>query len=245
MFTGIDKADLRSEGIIGLARASRDFEPERSSVFRIFAIYKIKDAMREFVTTQSGNVRVPQYVRDALRLINNLKSILSKVYTIRYLAFTQIWELSEKLSDDDPIKEDVDNIRNSIINLANRSHTSISQLLERSEVIPLESDVELVSEDYKNMGGKSEEDSLIEMIHNVQIVENIKKILTEDEFNLLWDRFVNGKTVRELEGPLGITAESIVVRTNVIRDKLISHFKRMSTNEVNTFIEEDNSNYGC
>lgn len=244
MFTGLDAEDLKSEGTIGLARAKRDFEEGRSESFRIFAIYKIKDAMREFVTMQGENVRVPQYVKDALRLINNLREVLGKSYSVDYISFAQVWELSENVPEDNPTKADVDSIRNSLTNLANRSHTSVIQLLERAEVIPAIITTEFEYEEV-NMNNVSDEDLLIEMISNAQIVEEIREILTKDEFNLLWNRFVEGMTIRELEEPLGIKPESIVVRTNIILKKLHAHFNRTQRNETNNAVKEVNSEHGC
>ena len=76
LYTGLDEDDLFQEAVIGLARASRDFEAERSDEFRTFAIYKIKDALREFVSSQSSDISIPQYIQDAAKLIIKLRKVI-------------------------------------------------------------------------------------------------------------------------------------------------------------------------
>jgi RNA polymerase sigma factor (sigma-70 family) len=76
--TGLDKSDLFAESLLGLARAKRDFNEERSDNFKTFAIYKIKDALSEYIRKNISPVVIPSYVRKANSLINNLKLSLGE-----------------------------------------------------------------------------------------------------------------------------------------------------------------------
>lgn len=74
--TGLDKGDLFSEGLVGLARAKRDFEPDRSTDFKVFAVYKIRDAMSEYTRKFSSTVVIPSYLSKAKRSMERLKQCL-------------------------------------------------------------------------------------------------------------------------------------------------------------------------
>ncbi len=229
--TGVDKFDLRQEGIIGLARASRDFEKDRSENFRIFAIYKIRDAMREFVTGQAGNIKVPQYIRDAQRLSIIMRGIMEKIGGAAFIPTVDLWQrlVAFKPSNEleESLKKDIEDIKSSIKNLADRSHTSVPQILERAEMMPssaFNTSVDLSIFDIFDIGYPSEEDKMVERIYARDKVAEIKGVLTEEEFELLYDRFVDDKTLKMLEPKLGIKEETIVIRTNNILTKLRRKF---------------------
>ena len=82
------------------------------------------------------------------------------------------------------------------------------------------------------------ERNMIQYMSSKESIEELKKLLEPSEFNLLCERFVEGKTVRELEPEMGITAETIVVRTNNILDKIARHKNRILKDETNTAVEK-------
>jgi RNA polymerase sigma factor (sigma-70 family) len=242
----IDHEDLKQEGIIGLARASRDFEKDRSESFRIFAIYKIKDAMREFVSTQGSNIKFPQYVKEAIRLILELRKTMEKGGSVGHVSFVDIWEISKTMKVEKPIREEIDKVRATLKNLCERSHTSVIQMLERAELMPTTTSVALESYDHERLPSDDNfqvEDNMISYLSTRQSVERLKEFLSQDELDLLYARFVEGKTVRELEPEMGITAESIVVRTNNILNKLKRNEKRILYYESDSDIKEIESGY--
>jgi len=234
--TGLDQEDLKQEGIIGLARAKRDFEVLRSGKFKIFAIYKIKDAMREFITSQAANIRTPQYIKDANRLANTLIKTVAKAYQLDYASMIDVWEMSADYKTDPGFKdiaESVEQIRTSIENLASRSHTSVSQLLDRAEMMPLTQSVVVENVGRNKFTDLLVENNLIDHLSARESVAKIKELISNDEFNLLYARFVEGRTTRELEPELGVKAETIVVRTNNIIEKLNKHKDKILQNESN------------
>ncbi len=235
--TGVDKEDLRQEAIIGLARAYRDFEKERSEKFRIFALFKIKDAMREFITTQASNVRVPQYVKNATILTESLQRAIEKMDGIRRLSFVAIWDASEYYKDNPPedkefLMEDVTEIRQSIQNLADRSHTSVIQLLERAELSPVSSP-EII---YTNIDAIAIiNDSAFS---NAVFVKEIKENMPEEDYNLLYRHYAGGETLRELEESFGVTAETLCVRIQKLKDSLVKKYGARVNHENNTNTKE-------
>lgn len=218
-FTGIDAEDLIQEGVIGLARASRDFEVDRSENFHIFAIYKIKDAMKEFVVSQASNIKVPQYIKDASILINRLKKIMESVDVLESCSLTDIWTLSSIYESNKDVADDIIKTKRSILNLADRSCTTTEQLIERAEMIP-SIIYETVDYDVDRLIGDTEEDKVVKHLAARQSIDNLKKYLKEEEFDLLVNHYVYGKTVRELSKELGIEASSVTVKIHNIVQKL-------------------------
>jgi RNA polymerase sigma factor (sigma-70 family) len=71
--TGLPASDLFGEGLIGLGRAYRDWNPDRSENYQTYATFRIKDAMVEFIRDHSAVVRVPTNMKKASGTLNRLK----------------------------------------------------------------------------------------------------------------------------------------------------------------------------
>lgn len=220
MLTGMDKDDLKSEATIGLARAKRDFDLDRSDNFQTFAIYHIKTAMREFITKQISNIKPPQYLKDAAMLLDRMKNIMEKEHKLPYPSISEIWMLSGKAVDvlSEQSAAEIQLIRLSLQALADRSRVSINELIDRLELLPVMSEYE---DGISDVGADYDvEEHLVDAIDRQRLISNIKSMLTQDEFELLMDRLVHGMTVRELEEKRGIRAASIVTKTNKILDRI-------------------------
>jgi RNA polymerase sigma factor (sigma-70 family) len=218
--SGVDRDDLVQEGLIGLARAARDFEEDRSDNFKIFAIYKIKDSMREFVNSQIKNIKIPQYIVDAIRLMNYLKRILNDVDYANNKAFLEIWNLSKKYEHQaDEIGNQISVVKDRIKNLAERSQTTVEDLLYRVELFDsgYYNTINVSKTDY--LKNESEKD-VLNKLGALKAVEKVRQLLTEDEYCLLYDYFANGKTERELAEKFGIRASSVHMRLKKIKHRL-------------------------
>ena len=206
---GVDSEDLFQEGLIGLARAVKAFDEERSSgekAFRIFAIYHIKNAMREFVTKQAVALKTPQYLKDGVRLIVALKELLSQAGEhIELLDLFEIWELAKNREVKTKLDEEIKNIVEKFIALANRSSSPVNNLLSRIEPLPVQTseiefnDIELI--DY--------EDYIVDTIDLNDKIQWLMEVLTEDEFDLLWQRYVDNVPLRILAEEMGVSAVSV------------------------------------
>lgn len=217
--TGLNSEDFVQEGVIGLARASRDFADERSKDFNTFAIYKIKDAMREFVSSQGATIKIPQYIKDAVSLSERLKRLVSTIEPIDNSSMYDIWESSKKYEKSGNVIDSIVSIRNSISNLAERSCTTVDQLIERAELIP--PNIESVEFD-PNISNvhKSGDEDLVDRIIAKESVKSIKNILSESDYELIVSYFIDGKTVRELAIETGLKAPSITVKIHNIISEL-------------------------
>jgi RNA polymerase sigma factor (sigma-70 family) len=220
--TGVDKEDLRSEGIIGLARAKRDFDETRSSNFTIFALYKIKDAMREFISTQAIDISVPQYIVDASRLGAVLKGLVEKAVGQTSVSLVDMWGASYKYKENDELAKEIEATREKIKNLAERSHTSIVDLLERADILPstqadtiYQNPVWVTS--ITNDDGPNQESELAYR----ELVDDLRDCLSRERFREIFDLyFIEGYTIREVADKLGVADGTISVQMKQIKNKL-------------------------
>jgi len=222
-YTGLDEEDLSQEGIIGLARAARDFEEDRSDTFHTFAIYKIKDAMREFSSKQADNVKIPQYLQEASRLAIKLQKVMNLAGLVQGKDFMSVWEQSATCDKESEVIKDITAIRQTIKSLADRSGTSVNQLLERAELFPVEMtelDQHTVINELMSHNDYTSEESLLHKLSTKKSMERLREILTKEEYGLLYEHFIEGRTVRELAPILGITAPSVTIKIHNIISKL-------------------------
>lgn len=225
--SGADQLDLKQEGIIGLARARREYDEGRGAAFRTLAIYKIKDAMREWIT-KTGGMKSPQYLKDAANLLEHLRKTLSKGMQLsEFASYTDVWRAANSFEGNEAILEDVGRICKSIKNLADRSCTSPVELLEKAEISP--SMVDLVSESNSAWIDPNDnvEEDMIDKLGAKSSVLEIRKILTPEEYDLICSKFIEGKTMRDLEKELGITAASVTIKIKNIIAKLDRHKERI------------------
>lgn len=72
--TGIDKFVIFSEALIGLARARRDFDPDKSDNFKGYVIFHVKNAINIYIKKNRSIVSVPVYLRNANRHLNKMRN---------------------------------------------------------------------------------------------------------------------------------------------------------------------------
>jgi len=229
-YSGLDKEDFIEEGLIGLARASRDFQKDRSSNFNVFAITKIKDAMKEYSSTQATNVIIPQYIRNATQLVHNLHGLLESAGMLGqdFTDYKTIWEQSDKCDEESDIIKEITDIRKSIKNLALRSGTTVDQLLDRAELYPInmpDTDIHSIHNDVSMISNEWHEEEIAAQLTAEKSVNKIKELITEEEFDIIYAHYVDGKTVRDL-GPLyNITAPTMTIRIHKILEKIRGKIK--------------------
>lgn len=127
--TGLSKADLFSEALVGLARAVRDFDINRSDNFDMFASYKIKEALHHFMRKNMSPVRIPSYIKKAHTLINKLKNDIGE-------------EAFRKIADNGDIRSEHLNALDKLISASVRCKLSLQGLIKRAEFLPLSAPLE-------------------------------------------------------------------------------------------------------
>lgn len=233
MITGLEIDDLISEGIIGLARANRDFEETRGAAFKTFAIYKIKDAIREYSNSQNTDINVPQYVRDAKILAISLKRLISyhddNILNLRSLV--DIWNMSEKYSKKDQtfikidkkLLEDIRSVKNRLGNLASRSCTSVAQLLERADLVPLKAMTVLANtKEIDSATGTliSDQDDALDILIKKDYIKVLKEYLSEEDYKILLEHYGEERTLRGLAEEYNMEASSVHIKASQILNRV-------------------------
>lgn len=166
--TGLDKADLFSEALVGLARASRDFDPKRSLNFKTYAIFRIKDALNKFVRENTAPVKIPVYIKKAHSLITKLK------HRLGHEAFEQA------------LKDNNKEALGELGSAAERCNISVIELANRATVLPTE--LELVEENYS---------ALEDNVYNKILVNQLKEKMTNIEL-IISQGIVEGKSYNQI-----------------------------------------------
>jgi len=254
--TNLSVDDLKQEALIGLARANREFDINRSERFKIYAIYKIKDALRDFSTDQAIDISVPQYLVDTVRFISKIYKYLLLLSVDTDGTYFGIWNSAiEFISKENIVKNDNINVEDTDIALHNtkkelkdtveslkglavRSKTTVLELINRAELLPINKTVDDegadVYDEYVELSD-NQEDIMLDSIVTLTLMNSIKEVLSEDEYNLLVAHYIEGKTLRELESILHIKAPSIAVRIQKILEKVR---KRTTNNECAKYFKD-------
>lgn len=175
--TDLDKADLFGEGLVGLARAVRDFDSTRSSDFNTYAIYRIKDAMNKYVREVNSPVKIPSYIKKANALICELKNDLTNdVQCIRV----------EDIPKDNPLLA-------KLRKYAERSGLCLKDLMERAEYLPN-------SCEYEENSAFSENTVFDEIL-----VNELKEYMSEKEL-IVVEGFLEGKNFSAISADLGMSS---------------------------------------
>lgn len=207
--SGLERTDLFGEAIMGLAKANRDFDPERSKNFNTFVIYKVKDALNSYVRGFAAPVRVPAYIKKVNRWIDNLEAILK-------CAMLDPDEVEAVLVGDRtallPALLHNDHLRLSkmIADEAERLNISQSDLIRRARVTP--HGCGEITECYYDEGDE-------EQLYAKIVVKELKSHMTDTEVTIA-DMIMEGRTYKEIAAVFNHKAPWVSYQLKKMRKKL-------------------------
>jgi len=213
--TGLPKSDLFGEGLIGLARARRDWDKTRGSVFKAYAIFRIKDAMMEYVHANISSVSIPSYLRKAQSNYNNLLRLCT-LYDID----RQVAEDGKSSPRDLPEKER-ESFNKSVHNIkraAKRAGLSYKDLVERVSMLPKN-----VTYNENILHVESTRD--IEKIEAMITVEKLKERMTEEEIAIC-DGILAEKSLKEIGKCFGKSGSWVSNKIAQLRNRLREEIER-------------------
>ncbi len=135
--SGLEKRDIFSEALVGLARAKRDYDKARSDNFKNYAIVRIKSAINDFIRKSVEVFSIPAYIK----LAN------SNIVAIKYILFAEnidddavnyiiISGRIDTLDINDSLKKRCISHVENLKKAAYRANIELDELVKRAEYIP-------------------------------------------------------------------------------------------------------------
>ncbi len=215
--TGVNKADLFGEALIGLARAYRDWDPSRSDNFEAYAKFVIRDTLNEFVRSNSAIISVPAYIKKANANLKKIKVICEE------LSIDWKIVIAEKATSEDiysscgmfssGIEKCLDLVRN-ISLAAKRAGVDYEKFIERIEIIP--SDVEYVEQAPHEVHVRNSE-----MLEASIVVEKLKEYMTEQEL-MICEGIMLDKTFDEIGDSFGKSKSWVSGKLKELKKRILT-----------------------
>lgn len=218
MWSGLDKGDLFGTGLTGLARAARDFDPDRGGSFDGYAARLIKNAMNEFCRIYKGIITVPIYVRTAHTHIKNIKGLLEGYnvdpYDISECLHNGSVPSSVRLAHKD--WERIDLEFEKLNGVCKNYNIKYHNLIKQAEHIPTEVsfDERMTQEEIHERNNR--------LIAAALMVSKLKDHMTDREL-LVAEGIMSGMTYEEIGDSLGVSK----ARIRQILDEMKEKFKKL------------------
>jgi len=206
--TGLEKSDLFAEALIGLARAKQDFDDTRSDDFIIYAIFRIKDALNEYIRKYAHTVVVPSYLRKASRNFELLRNLL-ETGSINIDVVLDVLEYGEIIDGiPDEIYDTCENLLGNLNRCAERAGVSYNELVDRLQLLPEESEL-------REWDACVEEDDAVTNIYVKQLFE-----FMTDEERIIAKGIMDDKSYEEIGKGLGKTKQWVSLKFKDMQRRL-------------------------
>ena len=181
--------DLIQEALTGLILACRDFDPERSTNFHTYAIYRMKGKMYEYCIGNESPIYIPtqvakaaSYVKQMQRLWDKEPYLFDKGDSIGEIIFTE--EHSEEENLNPSVKVDLKELKRKLGNIANNSKTGYTHLAR----LAMESLSMIVSDEVLAKCPK-ETDLVEDLVANKETRSQLRDALGEKKYTVISMRF--------------------------------------------------------
>jgi RNA polymerase sigma factor (sigma-70 family) len=216
--TNIPKSDLFGEALIGLAKACKNWDPNRSSDFKIYAIYRIKDELNEYVRNNMAVVTIPSYIKKANSHLNEIKSICKR-YDIDHAVILVDQDIPDSLREVDAIR--LTNLVLFIIRAAKRACVEYNEFLKKIEILPQD----MILDDFNEDTISSTHENRVEA---ALIVEKLKGMM--DPITLaICEGIMADKSFEQIGKELGCSKASISNKIKAFKAQ-ISNFEKGEDN---------------
>ena len=220
MWAGLDKGDLFGAGLTGLARAVRDFDPNRGGRFHNFAVRKIKNAMNEHCRVYKGVITVPVYIRTAHTHIRNIKGLL-EAYAVDPYEISECLAKGYVSSNIYLVKADwkrIDSEFEKLENVAKNFNIKYDTLIEQAEFIPTELsfDESMTQEEMHERNNR--------LVGAALLVSKLKDHMTDQEL-FIADSIMEGKTYEEIGDEMNPPVSK--ARVKQILNEMKDKFKKL------------------
>lgn len=204
----IDKSDFFIEGVEALAKAKRDFDPNRGVEFAPYAKFLIVDAMNECVRVNRAVVQLPTYLNKANRIIYRVKILLG-AYEDQW--FQILFEEDGKMPE--TVRKPLEHYKRMLENSAKRAKITCKQLAERAEFLP---SVMLDDDVSEELNADINHDEIMAKL----VVDKIMPMLTKDE-QIVAELIMQDLNKREISKIIGKSDMYVADKLNSIKRKVL------------------------
>lgn len=181
--------DLMQEGYLGLSAAVDHWDPTGGASFATYAAYWIRRQMQAYVRDKSGIVRLPAHFRETVREYERLRD----------------WFLLERGRE--PLRAEIQ----AVLRLSDEKYTLLMKGRSMDQIGSLDAVLPADDSGETTLGSLVPADTDIEAEYEEQITEQAVqaavKALTADQEEVIRLRWMEGKTVKEVAGEMGLKSE--------------------------------------
>ena len=229
--SGVDPQDLFQEGLIGLARAKRDYNPKRMvcvvcnkvkpkckcdepkfvnrvGTFHNFAVALIRNALREAVYANETPVPVPAYLKESNYYYAKILDVLSTLDISQEAKDRFIEEETVRAADvgiEKPQSSVLDGFKAQIVNRVRWKKMKYSEVLEKAIAIPRRSFIDVHRSDFNGALNEFDDEALDKMA----ALERIRELVGEETYEILFQYFVDGETIDSISNRTNKTSGRI------------------------------------
>jgi RNA polymerase sigma factor (sigma-70 family) len=225
--SGVYHKDLIDEAYLGLARAVRDFRANAGPVtnrnprFHNFAVFKIREALREAVYVSDSPINIPFKLRETYYYITRIMGLLDAVPELYQDDVDKIIEeyavdLSEYGISQGHAKQ-INYFKDRIAVKAANADSSYERLVKRAREIPRQLFVDSFhTTDFQEAFYEVDE----ERLDRANALERISKVLDQREYEMLIDYEIEGMTVEMLKDKYDVSIGRVSQIINKARQKV-------------------------
>lgn len=204
--TNIPKSDLFGEALIGLAKACKNWDSSRSSDFKIYAIYRIKDALNEYVRNNISVVPVPSYIKKSNSHLNEIKSICSR-YNIDEHVILIDQDIPDNLRETDAIR--LTSLVLFLIRAAERAGVEYGAFIDRIRTLPQNMVLNDINNDF--------DECLYEQKMEATLTVNRLKSMMDPTMLTICDGIMADKSLEEIGKELGCSKANVSNKLKLFR----------------------------
>lgn len=213
--SGVDAEDLFEEGMIGLARAKRDFVPEKArsknktKAFHIFAVYMIRNALREGVYAFETPIPIPAYLKESNYYYTKMREALENI-GVPYEDMMSLMEDPKTRAEDFGIEKPhnivVNKFKDKLHRRAKANNMNYEDLLNKAISIPRRKFTDIYQPDFSEAFEEFDD----ERLDKQAALARVKEVLDKVEYDILV-RFSTEKDlkVEDLANEYGLTSGRI------------------------------------
>lgn len=240
--SGVDAQDLFEEGLIGLARAKRDFDPERKvctncnmvadkcgcdkpnlvrrrGKFHNFAVALIRNALREAVYAYETPVPVPAYLKESNYYYTKMAEALDDIcvdYDVKMTIIENEHAWSKDFGIEKPHSILVDRFKRKLLNRARSSEISYGELLSRAISIPRRKFTDIHRPEFSEATEEFDD----ERLDKAESLVRIQEVLDPESYDILTRFSVDGEKVDDLAKEYDVTSGRISQIIKAARETL-------------------------